>query len=303
MIPVQNPAFPNYGSVATANRLTLQEIEFLVENEAEYNARLDGDGIFDWETQTATVTPTGVPLAVTTLQSTGDITAPSHSSFRQFIAPAGAGDRETIVIHAVVRAITQDGDQLESSVPQFPIEICNGCLSNPICPVGTEQVAVLQTPCNPGQDAPLFTCEVPGAVQQQERWMFEQSLSQMLEKIPGSLGATLLGHDGLPVACYSLQQRTDQEIGDELWEAASIDLLRTVLDIQKATGRLKAGSLDQISIQLEAFTLLMKPLSNDYILVLSAENQAWAGKGRYIMRMVGDEMRQELGVSNLRDIA
>ena len=126
--------------------------------------------------------------------------------------------------------------------------------------------------------------------------MFEQSLSQMLEKIPGSLGATLLGHDGLPVACYSLQgRRTDQEIGDELWEAASIDLLRTVLDIQKATGRVKAGSLDQISIQLEAFTLLMKPLSNDYILVLALENQAWAGKGRYIMRMVGDEMRQELG--------
>ena len=125
--------------------------------------------------------------------------------------------------------------------------------------------------------------------------MFEESLSQMLEKIPGALGATILGHDGLPVACYSSQgRRTDQEIGDELWEAASIDLLRTVVDIQKATGRLQAGGLNQVSIQMEAFTLLMKPLGHDYILVLALENQAWAGKGRYIMRMVGAEMRQEL---------
>ena len=125
--------------------------------------------------------------------------------------------------------------------------------------------------------------------------MFDTMITDMLEKIPGALGATLFGYDGLPVACCTPQgRRHDTEMGDELWEAASIDLLRTIIDIQKATKRLDAGGLDQVSIQMEAFTLLMRPLSPDYVLVLALENQEWAGKGRYIMRLLGDEMRQEL---------
>jgi predicted regulator of Ras-like GTPase activity (Roadblock/LC7/MglB family) len=125
--------------------------------------------------------------------------------------------------------------------------------------------------------------------------MFDTMITEMLEKIPGALGATLFGVDGLPVACCTPQgRRHDTEMGDELWEAASIDLLRTIIDIQKATKRLDAGGLDQVSIQMAAFTLLMRPLSPDYVLVLALENQVWAGKGRYIMRLLGDEMRQEL---------
>ena len=125
--------------------------------------------------------------------------------------------------------------------------------------------------------------------------MFDQMLEDMIEKIPGALGATIMGYDGVPVACLSLQgRRSDHEIGNDLWEAASIDLLLKIADIKKVTDRLDAGNLDQVTVQTEGFTLLMRPLSDVYVLVLALENESWAGKGRYIMRLVGAEMRQEL---------
>ena len=125
--------------------------------------------------------------------------------------------------------------------------------------------------------------------------MFEQLLREMLEKTPGALGATIMGYDGVPVACLTPHgKRSDQEIGDDLWEAASIDLLLSIAEVKKATDRLDAGSLDQVTIQTASFTLLMRPLSDLYVLVLALENDVWAGKGRYIMRVVGAEIRQEL---------
>ena len=159
-----NQAFPNYGSVQTANRITLQEMEFLVESQTEYEARLESDGAFDWDTQTTTTTPVGVPLALTSLQSSGDILAIAELPLQDLTVPAIAGDKETILIHAVIRAVTLDGDILESSVLQYPVDICNGCISDPICPTGTVRVGVEETPCHPGQDFPLFTCEVPGSL-------------------------------------------------------------------------------------------------------------------------------------------
>jgi len=125
--------------------------------------------------------------------------------------------------------------------------------------------------------------------------VFDRLLREMLDKTPGALGATIMGYDGVPVACLTPKgKRSDQEIGDDLWEAASIDLLLSIAEIQKATDRLDAGNVDQVTIQTGAFTLLMRPLSEHYVLVLALENEAWAGKGRYIMRVVGAEIRQEL---------
>ncbi len=164
-ITQQNLAFPNYGGVQTANRITLQEVEFLVETQTEYEARLESDGAFDWDVQTSTTSPIGVPLAMTSLGSNGNMIAVAQLPLSNLTVPAIAGDKETILIHAVIRAVTLDGDLLESSVLQYPVDVCNGCLSDPICPTGTVKVGLEQTPCHPGQDFPLFTCEVPGSLQ------------------------------------------------------------------------------------------------------------------------------------------
>ena len=159
-----NPSFPNYGKVQTANLVTLEEIEFLIETGDELDARLVEDGVFDWDTLSAASDPTAVPLSVTTTESAGDLFAIAALPLTNLSAPPIIGDKSLLMIHAVVRATTQDGDRLESSVFHFPVELCNGCLSNPVCPNGTVSVGVLETPCVVGQDAPYFTCEVPGAV-------------------------------------------------------------------------------------------------------------------------------------------
>ena len=125
--------------------------------------------------------------------------------------------------------------------------------------------------------------------------MFEELLTGMVQKIPGTLGATLIGYDGIPVACMTPKgPRTGLELGDELWEAASIDLLRSLEGMREISRKLNSSAPEQVSIQTEDFTLLMRPLSEQYVLVLALNKDTWAGKGRYIMRVVGAEISQEL---------
>lgn len=159
-----NQSFPNYGKAETANLVTLEEVEFIIETEDELSARLAADGIYDWDVQSAASEPSAIPLSVTTTDSQGDLFAIADLPLTGLTAPPIIGDKSLLMVHAVVRASTQDGDRLESSIFHFPVEICNACLSNPVCPTGTVAVAVTDTPCFVGQDSPYFTCEVPGAV-------------------------------------------------------------------------------------------------------------------------------------------
>jgi hypothetical protein len=163
-LAVPNPSFPNYGNVPTANRVTLQELEFIIESKEDLDARLALDANYDWDTATGATDPIAVPLSVTTMETAGDFFAIADLPLSNLTIPPIIGDRSLLMIHAVVRASTQDGDRLESSIFHFPVELCNSCLSNPVCPTGTVSVPVTTTPCFVGQDEPYFTCEVPGAL-------------------------------------------------------------------------------------------------------------------------------------------
>ena len=158
-----NQMFPNYGKVTTANNLSVRETEFLIESEEEYSARLSSDTEFDWDTISQTQEPFSVPMAYTSPTSTGEFLGTVELPLTDLVVPPIVGDKTTLMIHLVIRAQTLDGDNVESSVLHFPLDICNGCLSNITCPNGTVATPVTETPCFIGQDDPLIQCLVDGA--------------------------------------------------------------------------------------------------------------------------------------------
>ena len=159
----QSAAFPNYNKAITANNISLREVEYLIESEADLNTRLQSDTEFDWDTITQTQEPSFVAVPFTSLTSAGVYLGKVTVPLEGLTAPPIVGDKTPIMLHLVIRGVTLDGDAIESSVLHFPVEICNGCLSNPVCPAGTEQAPVTELPCNPGQDDRLVECVLPAA--------------------------------------------------------------------------------------------------------------------------------------------
>tara|TARA_Y100001968_G_scaffold267426_1_gene257372 strand:- start:37 stop:783 length:747 start_codon:yes stop_codon:yes gene_type:complete len=156
-----NPQFPNYGNAPTSNNLSIREAEFLIETEEDLAARLATDTEFEWDTITATQEPFFVPIPYTSPLSAGDFIGTIILPLTNLVAPPIVGDSTTLMIHLVVRARTLDGDDVESSVLHFPIDVCNGCLSNVTCPAGTVASPVNVLPCFVGQDDPLVACVLP----------------------------------------------------------------------------------------------------------------------------------------------
>ena len=157
----QSIAFPNYGKTMTANNLSLREAEFIIENEEDLAARLATDAEFDWENITQNQEPFFVPMPYTSPTSNGDYLGRVVLPLDNLVVPPILGDKSTLMVHLVVRAQTLGGNSIESSVFHFPIEICNGCLSNITCPQGTVATPVPLTPCVVGQDDPLVSCLIP----------------------------------------------------------------------------------------------------------------------------------------------
>ena len=155
-----NINFPNYGNVPTNNNIKFQEAEMLIETETEFTTRLAADQDFDWDTVTQTQEPIAIPVGATSLASTGNYLSEITLPLDNLAAPPIVGDRTPILVHLVIRGTTLDGDKVESSVLQFPIDICNSCLTDITCPSGTVLVPVEQIPCHLGQDFPLFECAI-----------------------------------------------------------------------------------------------------------------------------------------------
>lgn len=66
-----------------------------------------------------------------------------------------AGESKLVIIHVQASARTGDGRRVTSNEMQFPVTICNGCLST-VCPTGFQLKT--DSVCLPGQDDPK-ACE------------------------------------------------------------------------------------------------------------------------------------------------
>jgi hypothetical protein len=89
----------------------------------------------------------------------------------QLLAPVvsqNAATRPTVVVHMRANAIRGDGNQLSSGWYDFPVEICNFCLTGPVkaCPAlpGFPAATVNKSGCAPQQDQPATCCTQQNAL-------------------------------------------------------------------------------------------------------------------------------------------
>jgi predicted regulator of Ras-like GTPase activity (Roadblock/LC7/MglB family) len=109
--------------------------------------------------------------------------------------------------------------------------------------------------------------------------MFKDVLETILERTEGSLGALIMGTDGLAV------ERSLKQAGQEAnLDVAAAEFTSLVRSAQRAGNDTGLGSLRELVISLEDAVLLMRLLGRDYFVVLAISPEGNLGRARFELR-------------------
>ena len=121
--------------------------------------------------------------------------------------------------------------------------------------------------------------------------MFKDILETILERTEGSLGALIMGLDGIAVE-RSLKE-TGQEANLDVAAAEFTSLVRSAQRAGKDTG---LGELRELVISLSGAVVLMRLLGRDYFVVLAIGPEGNLGRARFELRKAELQLQKEFAV-------
>lgn len=116
---------------------------------------------------------------------------------------------------------------------------------------------------------------------------FKNLLQEMLDQLPGSIGAIIADWEGEAVDQWA---RIDDFEIKVLGAHKGIILTR----LREVLQRLDGGNLEEVLIHFEQGKTLITPLNEDYFLVLTVEPQVLVGKASHVMRRCAALLRAEV---------
>ena len=109
--------------------------------------------------------------------------------------------------------------------------------------------------------------------------MFKEALQTIVNRTDGSLGALIMGADGLSVEKYF----NDEGAAANL-DVAAAEFTSLVRSSARSGNDLALGELREIVVAFGAVTLLMRLFNKDYFVVLAMKPEGNLGRGRYELR-------------------
>lgn len=117
---------------------------------------------------------------------------------------------------------------------------------------------------------------------------FETLLRDLVDKVPGSQASLLMGIDGIPVETYVPDTGLDpQQTGAEYAQVLAA--------ARRASRSLEAGDVEELAVQTERGTLLVRLVNPDYFVALALAPGALRGRGRFHLRIASLKLAPELG--------
>ena len=121
--------------------------------------------------------------------------------------------------------------------------------------------------------------------------MFKEMLDSIIERTEGSLGALIMGTDGIAV---------EKVLGDAGMDAnldvAAAEFTSLVRGAQRAGNDTGLGGLRELVVSLEGAVMVMRLLSRDYFVVLALNSQGNLGRARFELRKVELKLAKEFAV-------
>ncbi|MBN2382013.1 hypothetical protein JXQ70_03935 [bacterium] len=117
--------------------------------------------------------------------------------------------------------------------------------------------------------------------------MLKKGLVSIIENVEGSLGAVLLGLDGLPIVEVNKKEGLDISIlGAEL-----TGLFKNSI---KFCQDMKFGAMHEVIMVTDAAVILCRAITDEYFLLLAVSPDSLFGKGRYQLKKSVETFRKQL---------
>ena len=109
--------------------------------------------------------------------------------------------------------------------------------------------------------------------------MFKEALQAIVEKTDGSLGALIMGADGLSVEKFFSEEGVAENL-----DVAAAEFTSLVRSARRSGKDLDLGELRELVVALGRVTFLMRLFNQDYFVVLAIKPEGNLGRGRYELR-------------------
>ena len=124
-----------------------------------------------------------------------------------------------------------------------------------------------------------------------EAKMFKEMLETIIERTEGSLGALIMGTDGIAVEKVLGAAGAEANL-----DVAAAEFTSLVRSAQRAGTDTGLGGLRELVISLDSAVLVMRLLSRDYFVVLAMSPQGNLGRGRFELRKAELQLAKEFAL-------
>ena len=109
--------------------------------------------------------------------------------------------------------------------------------------------------------------------------MFKEALQNIVEKTDGSLGALIMGADGLSVEKFFTEEGNATNL-----DVAAAEFTSLVRNAMRSANDLDLGELHEMVLALGKVTFLMRLFNRDYFVCLAMKGEGNLGRARYELR-------------------
>ena len=121
--------------------------------------------------------------------------------------------------------------------------------------------------------------------------MFKTLLESIVESTEGSLGALIMGLDGIAV------EKVIGEAGNEAnLDVAAAEFTSLVRSAQRTGNDIGLGSLRELMVSLDTAIVIMRLIGRDYFVVLALTREGNIGRGRYELRKAELQLTKEFAL-------
>jgi len=121
--------------------------------------------------------------------------------------------------------------------------------------------------------------------------MFKQALEAIIERTDGSIGAMIMGTDGIAV-----ERVMSREAEEANLDVAAAELTSLVRNAQRTGADTGLGALRELVVQLEGAVVVMRQFSPDYFVLLALKPEGNYGRGRFELRKAELQLAREFAV-------
>ena len=122
---------------------------------------------------------------------------------------------------------------------------------------------------------------------------FASILQEIVDECGGGLAAALMGADGIPIEQVEASGEVREPLSDEV-DVLGVEFGRILDEMRKASDSVGGGALEEVSVRLASFWVLMRVVDDETYLLVALEPDGNPGKARFLMRRQLMALRDEL---------